>query len=365
MQRIGLLTSGGDCQGLNTALRAIAKVLYVANPEIELVGFNDGFAGLLNADCRIMQHADFSGIMTIGGTILGSSRRSFQQVHWDNDKDNTENEQLIAVIKNNFEQLKLSGLVVLGGHGSQAMAKALIRNGLPVLTLPMTINNDIAGSDVSIGFLSASQIISTVIDSIHSTATSHGRVFIIETMGHDSGWLALNGGLAGGADVILIPELPYNINLVAQAIELRQLRQKRYTIIVVAEGAVSIEENTLAKDALQKLRATWPCQSVAWHLAEELGQIVNQEIRVTVPGHFQRGGSPNSCDRVLATLLGTQIAQKIIDNEYGYLIGIKDDQVKPVLLVEQPDQPRLVPLDSPRVIAGRAMGLSFGDAPPV
>ncbi len=360
MKRIGLLTSGGDCQGLNTALRGVAKALYVACPDIELIGFLDGYRGLISGEFRIMQPSDFSGILTIGGTILGTSRQPFKQMRNQLDPNNPDSPDKLSCMLQTYEKLKLDGMVVLGGNGTHKTAQLLAENGIRIVTLPKTIDNDLWGTEMTFGFQSAVDIATSVIDSIHTTATSHGRIFIIELMGHKAGWLTLHAGLAGGADVILIPEIPYDLDRVIQALEKRQQEHKRFSIIVIAEGALSAEEAALSKKELRANRQSWKYPSVAYQLAHELTLKTGQEIRVTVPGHFQRGGQPCPFDRVLATSLGTAAAELILQDKFGFMVGLQNHQIIPVPLADVAGKLKQVPLDSLLIRSALALGVSFG-----
>ena len=247
MRRIGILTSGGDCQALNATMRGVAKSLYNMLDDVEIIGFEDGYKGLMYADYQIMKPADFSGILTQGGTILGTSRQPFKQMRVpdENGLDKVE------AMKHTYKKLKLSCLVVLGGNGSQKTANMLSEEGLNVVSLPKTIDNDLWGTDMTFGFQSAVEVATNAIDCIHTTAASHGRVFIVEVMGHKVGWLTLYAGLAGGADIILLPEVPYDIQVVCDAITKRTKAGKRFSILAVAEGAISKEDAAMSKKELK------------------------------------------------------------------------------------------------------------------
>ena len=243
MMRIGMLTSGGDCQALNAAMRGVVKCIANSGEEVEFYGFLNGYKGLIYSDFRMLTSRDFSGILTKGGTILGSSRTPFKTI-----KDPDENGlDKVEAMKQNYYKLKMDCLVVLGGNGSQKTANLLSEEGLNIVSLPKTIDNDLWGTDMTFGFQSAVDIANGVIDNIHTTADSHGRVFIIEVMGHKVGWLTLNAGIAGGADVVLIPEIPYDIDKVCNAIRARDEHGSRFTIIAVAEGAISKKDAKLSK----------------------------------------------------------------------------------------------------------------------
>ncbi len=359
MKKIGLLTSGGDCQGLNTALRGVAKALYEASEDLEILGFHDGFRGLMYDEFRVMRPEDFSGILTLGGTILGTSRQPFKLMRKPLDDARPDGPDKLDAMLRTCEKNELDALVVLGGNGTHKTANLLSQAGVPVVSLPKTIDNDLWGTDITFGFQSAVDIATMVIDGIHTTATSHGRVFIIELMGNKAGWLTLHAGMAGGADVILIPEIPYQVEQVLKALKKRQKQQKRFSIIAIAEGALTKEAARLSGKDKKDARLSFP--SVAYQLAYELEASMGQEIRVTVPGHFQRGGQPCSYDRVLATLLGTSAAELIVAKRFGFMVGMRDGRPLPVPLAEVAGRRRQVPPDSPLVGSARALGISFGD----
>lgn len=288
MKRIGILTSVGDCQGLNASIRGVAKALYNEfDNDVEIYGIQNGYYGLINGKYKKMTQSDFSGILTLGGTILGTSRQPFKLMRVEeNNVDKVKN------MKNNYKKMGLDCLVILGGNGTHKSANMLSEEGLNVVTLPKTIDNDIWGTDITFGFQSACDIATQVIDCIHTTATSHGRVFIVEVMGHKVGWLNLYAGIAGGADIILLPEIPYDINKISEVIDKREASGKRFSILAVAEGAVSVEESMMKKKELKAARAQLPYPSISYKIAKELEEKTGHEIRVTVPGHFQRGGKP-------------------------------------------------------------------------
>ena len=360
-RRIGLLTSGGDCQGLNTALRGVAKSLYEHIDDVELIGFRDGYLGLMQKDYKKMNPIDFSGILTVGGTILGTSRQPFKQIQDPLDPGKPDGPTRLEAMIATYKSLKLEALVILGGNGTHKTANLLSESGLNIITLPKTIDNDLWGTDVTFGFQSAVDIATLVIDSIHTTATSHGRVFIIELMGHRAGWLTLFAGIAGGADVILIPEIPYNLESIERSLQHRNEQKKRFSIIAVAEGAISTDEAAMSKKELRKIREQEAYPSVAYRLAHVLGEKTGQEIRVTVPGHFQRGGQPVAFDRVLATILGTAAADLILKRQYGFMVGMRNNLTIPVPLAEVAGRLKQVPADSLHIQSAKALGTCFGD----
>lgn len=324
MLRIGILTSGGDCQALNAAMRGVIKGLSVKRNDLEIYGFRDGYKGLIYDIADRMTPDDFSGILNRGGTILGTSRQPFKKMRIpdENGLDKVE------AMKSNYRKYKLDCLVVLGGNGTHKTANMLREEGLNVVTLPKTIDNDLWGTEMTFGFQSAVDIATDTIDRIHTTASSHSRVFIIEVMGHKVGHVTLQSGIAGGADVILLPEIPYDIDKVAEVVENRFAAGKKFSIIAVAEGAISKEDAKLKKKQYKAKLAERRYPSVAYEIAAALEEKTNREIRVTVPGHTQRGGAPCAYDRVLATRVGAYAAELILNKEYGYMVGIVDGDTK-------------------------------------
>ena len=359
MKRIGILTSGGDCQGLNSTIRAVGKSLYnyYGSKDLEIYGIIDGDRGLIYGEYRLMKQSDFSGILTQGGTILGTSRQPFKlmRVIDENSVDK------VAAMKENYKKLKLDCLVILGGNGTQKTANLLSEEGLNVVSLPKTIDNDLWGTDMTFGFQSAVDIATNVIDCIHTTATSHGRVFIVEVMGHKVGWLTLYAGIAGGADVILIPEIPYDINSVIKTVKQRTESGKNFSILAVAEGAITKELAAMPKKQRKAAVAEMAYPSISYKIAHEVEQATGQETRVTVPGHFQRGGSPCPYDRVLSTRFGTKAAELIINKQYGNMVALVDNKVVPVPLKDIAGKLKVVPKDCEIIETAKRMGISFGE----
>ena len=356
--RIGMLTSGGDCQGLNAALRGVAKTLYNEfGDKLTLYGIRDGYRGLIEGDYHEMKESDFSDIQTVGGTILGTSRQPFKSMLKAEENEETKLEKMLKTIK----EAKFDCLVILGGNGTHKTANLLSEHGVHVVTLPKTIDNDLWGTEMTFGFQSAVDIATTVIDSIHSTAFSHSRVFIVEVMGHKAGWLTLYAGIASGADVIIIPEIPYSAKAIAKAIKKREKSGKRFSILAVAEGAISQEEAKMSKKEFKAAREAMPYPSISYRIAEELKELTGQEIRVTIPGHYQRGGAPCPADRLLTSRLGVAAAQLIRDGKFGNMVAVQDDKIVPVPLSEVAGKLKTVPPDSDIVQAARDLGLSMGD----
>ena len=357
MKRIGMLTSGGDCQALNAAMRGVVKGLNTNLDELEIYGFYDGYKGLIYGNYRLLTSKDFSGILTKGGTILGTSRQPFKymRVPDENGLDKVE------AMKHTYHKLNLDCLVILGGNGTQKTANLLREEGLNIIHLPKTIDNDIYGTDITFGFQSALDIATGVIDCIHTTAASHNRVFIVEIMGHKVGWLPLHAGVAGGADIILIPEIPYDIDKVVEAINKRSKDGKGFTILAVAEGAISKEDAKLSKKELKAKKKETKYPSVSYEVAAQIQERTGNEVRVTVPGHMQRGGSPCAYDRVLCTQLGAHAAKLILAEDYGYMVGMIYGQTRKVPLGDVAGKLKMVQPDCQLIKEAKLVGICFGD----
>ena len=357
MRRIGMLTSGGDCQALNAAMRGVVKCLMHSGEEIELYGFLEGYKGLIYSHFRLLTSADFTGILTRGGTILGSSRMPFKEIR-EPDENGLDK---VEAMKQNYYKLQLDCLVVLGGNGSQKTANLLNQEGLHVVSLPKTIDNDLWGTDMTFGFQSAVGIATDVIDRIHTTADSHGRVFIVEVMGHKAGWLTLNAGMASGADIILIPEIPYDIDKICEAIEMRDKNGSHFTILAVAEGAISKEDAKLSKKEYKEKLAKRKVPSVSYEVASEIEKRTGREVRVTVPGHMQRGGTPDPYDRVFASRLGAEAGRLILKGQYGFMVAYKNREIVKVPLEEVAGKLKTVDPDAGIIKEAKMLGISFGD----
>lgn len=355
--KIAMLTSGGDCQGLNTTMRGVAKTLYNELEDVDIYGISDGYKGLIEGKYKKLKKEDFSGILTLGGTILGTSRQPFKkmQVIEENGIDK------VKAMKETYKSLGLDCLVILGGNGTHKTANLLSEEGLNIVTLPKTIDNDLWGTDVTFGFHSAIDVATDIIDKIHTTATSHGRIFVVEIMGHKAGWLTLYAGIAGGADIILIPEIPYDIDKIKAEIEKRNSENKGFSIIAVAEGAVSVEESKMSKKDFKAYRENMKQPSIAYRVADEIMKMTSHEVRVAVPGHIQRGGAPNPYDRVLCTRFGAYGAELIRKKKFGYMVGMKNGEIVAVPLNDVAGKLKIVPEDNQMIAAARKVGISFGD----
>ena len=359
MKRICMLTSGGDCQALNAAMRGVVKGLSKNLDELEVYGFFEGYKGLIYGNYRLLTGGDFSGILTKGGTILGTSRQPFKLMREPDEKGLDK----VEAMKQTYYKLRLDCLVILGGNGTQKTANLLREEGLNIIHLPKTIDNDIFGTDETFGFQSAINIATDAIDCIHTTAASHNRVFIVEVMGHKVCWLTLYAGIAGGADIILLPEIPYDIDKIVKAIKGRNKQGKGFTILAVAEGAISKEDAALSKKELKKKKEKeaqiYP--SVSYEVAAQIQEKIGSEVRVTVPGHTQRGGSPCAYDRVLCTRLGAAAANLIMKEDYGYMVGMVNGNTKKIPLEEVAGKLKMVEPDSKIIKEAKLIGISFGD----
>ena len=353
-RRIGILTSGGDCPGLNAAIRGVARAAYEMF-DTEVIGIHDGYRGLIQGDYQVMDRSQFSGILTLGGTILGTSRQPFRNMKVIGD----DNVDKVAAMKANYKAMKLDCLVILGGNGTHKTANLLSQEGLNVIGLPKTIDNDLYGTDFTFGFHTAVDIATDVIDRIHTTACSHGRCMVIEIMGNKAGWLTLYSGIAGGADVILIPEIPYEIERVAKVVEARANAGKSFSILAVAEGAMDKEEAKMKKKEREAKRAASP-QSISQRIAAQLQDIAGVEARAVIPGHIQRGGSPSAYDRVLSTQFGVHAAELIRDGIFGVSVALVGNTITHNPLSEIAGVPKLVPTDHQLVQIARNIGMSFG-----
>lgn len=366
---IGILTSGGDCPGLNAAIRGVGKAARGAY-DMQVLGFRDGFRGLVENRIIRLDDSALSGILTLGGTILGTSRDKPQEMPVGNvTMDMTD----VAV--DNYFKHHLDALVCLGGGGTQQNALRLVEKGLNIITLPKTIDNDVWGTDVTFGFDTAMGIAAEAIDRLHTTAESHHRIIVVEIMGHNAGWLTLGAGIAGGADVILIPEIPYNVESISDAVLGRSRAGKRFSIIAMAEGALSREEiAALAEDgekkkkkkgkkkaALDPEQTALEAESPSIRLARQLQAMTGLEARVTALGHLQRGGVPSPTDRLLATRLGTACVLLIEEGTFGVMVAVRGQRCKPVSLEKIAGRRKTVPADHPWIRSARLVGTSFGD----
>ena len=356
VKTFGILTSGGDAPGLNAAIRAVCRTARTQYG-MKAIGIRNGYRGLIKGDMFPLEKDDLVGLLTVGGTILGTSR---EKPFKNPEKDEETGLFPVEAIKKNYKKWKLDALVCIGGNGTNTTASLLAAEGLNVIGLPKTIDNDIVHTDMTFGFHTALDVATDAIDRIHTTAHSHSRIMVIEVMGHKAGWLGLYSGIAGGGDVILIPEIPYDISCVAKKIEERRDAGKNFSIIVVAEGAKSREESLLDKKAFKKARAAMP-YSIAYRVAHELENATGLESRVTVLGYLQRGGTPSPYDRVLATRFGTEAAHFLAEGDFGKLVALQNGQIVGVPLEEIAGRVKNIPVDHPMIKTARELGTCLGD----
>ena len=377
-RQIGILTAGGDSPGLNAAIRGVGKAA-MGHYQMHVIGFRDGFRGLMENRTMALDGGQLSGILTTGGTILGTSRDKPHKM-----PVGGKMLDMTDAIAGNYHDNHLDCLVCLGGGGTLKNALRLKEKGLNVINLPKTIDNDVWGTDTTFGFDTALGIATECIDRLHSTAHSHHRIIVVEIMGHRAGWLALGAGIAGGADVILIPEVPYNIESIAEAIRERARGGKPFSIVAVAEGAISkqdlaamVDAKLKKKAAKEKARANpkaakkmddteadaaeliWAGRTL--RLAQQLEKLTGLEARLTLLGHLQRGGTPSAADRILATRLGTAAADLIAKKQYGVLVASHCEGTKALKIEDCAGKVKTVPLDHPLILSARRVGTNFGD----
>jgi 6-phosphofructokinase 1 len=352
----GILTAGGDCPGLNAAIRGVCRAAH-DRYGMSIVGIAEGFRGLIEENVRALRPIDFSGILTRGGTILGASREKPFKTAAKKEDDIAGDK--VAAIKETYRRLALDCLVVLGGNGTNTTGYRLAQEGLNVIGLPKTIDNDIVGTDRTFGFHSALAIGTDAIDRLHSTAQSHSRVIVIELMGHKAGWLALYAGVAGGGDIILIPEIPYDIKIIGRHLEERASSGKTFSIVVVAEGALSVEESKMEKRDRKKYRAEHG-PSAAYRVAHEINAATGMETRATVLGYMQRGGIPSASDRVLATSLGTAAADLLARGDYGRMVALSGNDITSVDLSVPESKVKTVPTNHYMIDTAMAVGTCMG-----
>lgn len=358
--RIGILTGGGDCPGLNSVIRAVTKSA-ISKYGMEVVGFLDGFKGLVENDWIHLDLKNISGIGYRGGTILGSSNRDdpfhFQSSRVATAEFTDESERAII----NLKELGLDGLIVIGGDGSLHIADRFHQKGVAVIGVPKTIDNDLSSTDVTFGFNTAVDTASEALDRLHTTAESHHRVMILEVMGRYSGWIALHAGISGGAHVILIPEIPYTIESVANKIRKRQWHDKKYSIIVVAEGAATAGGEMVVQKLVPESHDPIRLGGVGNQLAQELEKHVKTETRVTVLGHLQRGGSPIPYDRILSMRYGVAAVEALVEGKLGCMVSLQGESVVTVPIKDAIERLKKVDPQSDLVRSARAIDISFGD----
>jgi len=359
-KRIAILTGGGDCPGLNAVIRAVTKKA-IYESHLEVMGFRDGYEGIVKNRYRKLEYNDVSGILALGGTILGTSNTANPYRYVVKKGTTFEAKDLSPIALRNLKRLGVACLVCIGGDGTLAIAHRLFKDGIPIIGIPKTIDNDLRGTDITFGFDSAVCIATQGIDRIHTTAQSHHRVMIVEVMGRRAGWIGLHSGVAGGGDIILIPEIPYDMNIIAEKVKERNKKGKKFSIIIIAEGAKpkggDIVIQRIVKDSSDPVRLG----GIGFVLGEEIEKRTGLETRTVVMGHLQRGGSPTPFDRILATKLGSRAVDMIEENEFGFMVGVRGAGLVNVPLDSVAKGPKLVPPNDPLIKSARSLGTCFGD----
>ena len=360
VKRIAILTGGGDCPGINAVIRATTKKA-ILEYGIEVIGIKDGYEGIINNQYRKLDYDDVSGILTSGGTILGTSNTANPYRYPVRKGNQLAFEDMSETTLKNVEKLNIDCLVCIGGDGTLDIAHRLSRDGIPIVGIPKTIDNDLRGTDIAFGFDSAVYIATEGIDRVHTTAQSHHRVMIVEVMGRNAGWIALHSGIAGGGDIILLPEIPYDIDIVAEKVKDRSKRGKRFSIAAVAEGAKPKGGDIVIQRIVRESSDPIRLGGIGFVLGAQIEERTGIETRTVVMGHLLRGGSPTPFDRVLATRLGTKAVDMIKNKQFGYMVGVKGNSLVKVPLEDVATGPRTVPLNDPLIQAARAVGTCFGN----
>ncbi len=360
VKRIGVLTGGGDCPGLNAVLRAVVKTAMMKY-KCDVIGFKDGYRGLVMNDYIKFRSGDVSGILDKGGTILGSSNRDnpFKFKVQVDGKD--EYRDMSDVVMNNVALLGIDCMVLIGGDGTLTSARDFSRKGLKVVGVPKTIDNDLFATDVTFGFMTAVDTATEAIDKLHTTAESHHRVMILEVMGRYAGWIALESGIAGGADVIIIPEIAYDINKVVEKIQERKSQGKSFSIVVVAEGAKAKDGEMIVSKVLKDSPDPIRLGGIGNKLADDIEKLAGIETRVTVLGHLQRGGRPSAYDRILSTRYGVAAVELVNQGKFGSMVALQGNTITSVTLEEAVGKLKTVPTDSEIINIAKSVGVSFGD----
>ncbi len=359
-KRVGILTGGGDCPGINAVIRAVGKKI-ILEADAEIIGIEDGYEGLINNKYRSLEYQELSGILTLGGTILGTSKKANPYSYAVKESGKLVFKDLSKIVIQNIKRLDLGCLVCIGGDGTLGIAYKLFKSGIPIIGVPKTIDNDIIGTEVTFGFDSAVFIATEGIDRLHTTAQSHHRVMILEVMGHNAGWLALHSGMAGGGDVILIPEIPYDIRIIAEKVKERHRKGKRFSIVVVAEGARPKGGNVVIQRIVKESPDPVRLGGIGFILGDQIEKATGIETRTVVMGHLQRGGTPTPFDRVLATQLGTKAVDMIKNRSFGYMVGVRRGSLLKVSLKDVAKGCRKVPLNHPLIKSARSLDTCFGD----
>jgi len=359
VRKIGILTGGGDCPGLNAVIRGVTKP--AQDHGMTVFGILDGFEGFVEGKTIELRNEDVSGILSRGGTILGSSNKG-DPFHWPIEKDGKVEivDKSVNVLRN-YKALDLDVVIAIGGDGTMHICNKLSQMGINVIGVPKTIDNDLDATDMTFGHDSAVYVVMMALDRLHTTASSHHRVIVVEVMGRYAGWIALHGGLAGGADIILIPEIPFSWELIYDKIHKRELNGKRFSLVCVAEGAKPIGGQLVTRGT--DVKRTDPIQlgGIGKLVADNIEKNTGRETRVTVLGHLQRGGSPTPYDRILSTKFGAFAINLAAEKKFGKMVALKGSEVVAVNIADAISKQKLVKPDNQAVLAAKAVGISFGD----
>jgi phosphofructokinase-like protein len=359
IRRIGILTGGGDCPGLNAVIRGVTKP--AEDYGMSVYGIIDGFEGLVEGKAKELSNSDVSGILARGGTILGSSNKG-DPFHWPvevNGKIEIQDKSEAAV--KNYKSWGLDALIAIGGDGTMHICNKLSKMGMNIVGVPKTIDNDLEATDVTFGHYSAVYVVSMALDRLHTTASSHHRVIVVEVMGRYAGWIALNGGISGGADIILIPEIPFSWEKIAMKIHERELMGKRFSLVCVAEGAKPLGGELVTRGS--DIKRTDPIQlgGIGKLVADRIEEMTGKETRVTILGHLQRGGSPTPFDRILSTKFGAFAIDLVANKKFGRMVALKGNEIKNVKIEDAISRQKLVKPDDQSIFVAKAVGISFGD----
>ncbi len=360
IKKIGILTAGGDCPGLNAVIRAVVKPALEIG--IEVIGFKDGYSGLMYNKWKKLDSHDVSGILVQGGTILGTSNKDnpFAQPYFDN-KGNLKFKDMSNEVIRVYKSLKLDALICIGGDGTMTVADKLVKKGLNIVGVPKTIDNDLVGTDMTFGFDTAMSIATEAVDRLHTTAQSHHRVMVLEVMGRYAGWIALGAGLAGGGDIILIPEIPYKMESICAKVKERNRKGKRFSIVVVAEGAKPKGGSVVVKEVVKDSPDPIRLGGIGNKIGHDIERMTGIETRVTILGHIQRGGTPTPFDRILATRFGIAAMEMVRKGNFGRLVGIKNGKMSSIALSKVGGKVRSVPKSCEMLRSAKMLGISMGD----
>lgn len=360
IKRIGVLTGGGDCPGLNAVIRAVVKSA-VTKYGLEVIGIEDGFGGLIEGRFRRLDMHDVSGILPRGGTILGTTNRDNPFKYPIQEKGERVYKDMSDQIMQSLKGQQIDAVVVIGGDGSLSIAKEFHDKGLPVVGIPKTIDNDLSATDVTFGFDTALVTATEALDKLHTTAESHHRVMVLEVMGRYAGWIGLEAGIAGGADVILIPEIPFAYEKVCAKVLERREQGKKFSIVVVSEGAKAADGEMVVREVIADSADPIRLGGIGNVVGRHIEQCTGMETRVTVLGHLQRGGSPTPFDRILGTRYGAKAVELLVNGQFGQMVSLRTPHVVGVSLKEAVGELRKVPLDSDLISSAEAIGVSFGN----